>query len=67
MNVCDQMTPHFLLLITFPYSVNQSQQLSKKKFFDWKHGLGCDEMNICDQMTAYFVASVNISLLCEPN
>jgi hypothetical protein len=24
-------------------------------------------MNICDQMTAYFVASVNISLLCEPN
>jgi len=48
------MTVLFCLLVTFLSSFDLAEQLLQNKFFDWKHGLDCDEMNVfCDQMNTF--------------
>jgi hypothetical protein len=46
--------------------VNQTGQLFKKKFFDWKHGLDCDEMNICEEILKNFTLAEQAVIMSVP-
>ena len=53
---------YFDVLLTFPASPVLAEQLLSKKFFDWKYGLGCDEMNFVWPNDCTFWSSDKISL-----